>query len=140
VLLSGTLEENLRWTAPDATEEQLHDAVRLACLDELVRDLPEGLGTRVGERGSTLSGGQRQRVGIARALLARPDLLLLDDATSALDATTERDVLQNLRRARQGTTTVIVSHRPAVLGLADRVLRLEGGRLVPADERVGATP
>ena len=137
VLLAGTLEENLRWTAPDATAEQLDEVVALACLHEVVRELPDGLRSRVGERGTTLSGGQRQRVGIARALLARPDLLLLDDATSALDAETEATVLRNLRRARRGTTTLVVSHRPAVLSHADRVLRLEEGRLVPFRQPAG---
>lgn len=133
-LLSDTLAANLRLCAPDATEEQLVDALDKAAAGELLSRLGDGLQTRVGDRGATLSGGQRQRVCLARALLADADLLVLDDATSALDAQTERRAIDNIRGLRLGRaaplTMLIVASRLSTVLIADRVLVLAGGRIV----------
>ena len=119
------------------------DALRLAQADGFVAALPEGLDTPVGERGSTLSGGQRQRLALARALVRRPRLLVLDDATSALDPGVERAVLDGLRAAGRGTTVVVVAYRPATIALADEVVHLDQGRVVdrgPAEEVAARDP
>jgi ATP-binding cassette subfamily B protein len=105
-------------------------AASLAGLDEVVASLPDGYETLVGERGLTLSGGQRQRVAIARALIQDPRILILDDATSSLDASTEAKVKQALREVMNGRTTVIIGHRLSTIALADRIAVLDAGRLV----------
>jgi len=105
-------------------------AASMAGLDEVVAALPDGYETLVGERGLTLSGGQRQRVAIARALIQDPRILILDDATSSLDASTEAKVKQALREVMKGRTTVIIGHRLSTIALADRIAVLEGGRLL----------
>lgn len=132
-LFSDTLAANLRLAAPQATEDELREALRLAAADEVLALLPDGLATRIGDRGTTLSGGQRQRICLARALLAKPAILGLDDATSALDAVTERRVLNNLRRFGNGagdnTTVVVVASKLSTILLADRVLLLSGGKI-----------
>ena len=128
-LFSDSIAANLRLSAPKATDEELLQALRLAAAEEVVTGKPEGLATRLGDRGITLSGGQRQRLCLARALLARPAILGLDDATSALDAVTERKVLDNLRTLEQGTTILVVASKLSTILLADRVLLLEGGRI-----------
>jgi ABC-type multidrug transport system fused ATPase/permease subunit len=102
----------------------------MAGLDEMVEALPDGYETVVGERGLTLSGGQRQRVAIARALIQDPRILILDDATSSLDASTEARVKQALREVMKGRTTVIIGHRLSTIALADRIAVLDGGRLL----------
>ncbi len=132
-LFSDTLAENLRAAAPEADDAALVEALRLAGAGELLDLLPDGLETRIGDRGITLSGGQRQRLCLARALLSAPDILVLDDATSALDALTEREVLRNirgLRRPHGGKVTVLLttSKLSSVLQ-ADRVAVLAGGRI-----------
>jgi ABC-type multidrug transport system fused ATPase/permease subunit len=126
-LFADTVSENvlLGWPA-----EELHPALSLAGADGFIEALPEGPRSVVGERGSTLSGGQRQRVALARALVRRPGLLLLDDATSAVDPTTEGRILAALSGELAGTTTLVVANRPSTIGLADEVLFLEDGRLV----------
>ncbi|MFD9880911.1 ABC transporter ATP-binding protein [Streptomyces alboflavus] len=131
VTISGTLAENLRLGA-EFTDDELREACRVAALDDFVAGLPDGLATEVGERGSTLSGGQLQRLALARAVLRRPAVLLLDDVTSAVDAATERTVLERLRAWSQRTAVVCATHRPALLDAADHVVTLE-----PAD---GTTP
>ena len=108
---------------------QVWQALELAQVDDVVRALPAGLDTRIGERGTSLSGGQRQRVALARALVRRPRLLVLDDATSAVDPEVEHRILDALRAAAAGTTVVVVAHRPATIALADEVAFLDGGRL-----------
>src|SRR4051795_10525304 len=129
-LFSAPLRENIAYARPDASDEQIRRAASLAGLDEVVAGLPDGYETLVGERGLTLSGGQRQRVAIARALIQDPRILILDDATSSLDASTEARVKQALREVMQGRTTVIIGHRLSTIALADRIAVLEGGRLV----------
>ncbi|MGY4642081.1 ABC transporter ATP-binding protein [Pseudomonas sp. TE24901] len=128
-LFAGTLAANLRLTAPDASDEQLRDALHLAAAEDVLQRLPHGLETPLGDRGVTLSGGQRQRLCLARALLGKPDILCLDDATSALDAISERQVLHNLRQL-QGTTVLVISSKLSTILLADRVLMLDAGHIV----------
>ncbi|MDI9778633.1 ABC transporter ATP-binding protein [Pseudomonas putida] len=132
-LFSDSLASNLRLAAPQASTAQLHEGLRLAAAEDVFERLPHGLDTPLGDRGVTLSGGQRQRLCLARALLAAPDILCLDDATSALDALSERRVLDNIRRLRgdagHGPTLLLISSRLSTLLLADRVLMLENGRI-----------
>lgn len=134
LLFSDTLAANLRLTAPQASDRQLHEALRLAAAEDVLERLPQGLATPLGDRGVTLSGGQRQRLSLARALLGEPDILCLDDATSALDAISERQVLHNIRQLRreQGrpTTLLVISSKLSTILLADRVLLLDDGRIV----------
>jgi ATP-binding cassette subfamily B protein len=128
-LFSATLRENIAYARPEATDEDVLQAAAMAGLDDFAGALPDGYETRVGERGLTLSGGQRQRVAIARALIQDPRILILDDATSSLDATTEARVKQALREVMRGRTTVIIGHRLSTIALADRIAVLDGGRL-----------
>jgi ABC-type multidrug transport system fused ATPase/permease subunit len=128
-LFSASLRENVAYARPDATDDEVADAARRAGLAEVVAELPEGYDTRVGERGLTLSGGQRQRVAIARALLAQPRILILDDATSSVDATTESKIQGALREVMEGRTTFVIAHRLSTLALADEVVVIEGGRI-----------
>jgi ATP-binding cassette subfamily B protein len=127
-LFSVTLRENLAMGHPEATDEELWEVARVVCLDDLIRRLPAGLDTVVGERGVVLSGGERQRTAMARALLRRPRLLLMDDALSAVDAETETRILDNLRSFLGGVTLVLATHRVFVAELCDEVLVLEDGR------------
>jgi len=129
-LFSAPLRENIAYARPEATDEQVRRAASMAGLDEVIGSLPDGYETLVGERGLTLSGGQRQRVAIARALIQDPRILILDDATSSLDATTEARVKQALRDVMKGRTTVIIGHRLSTIALADRIAVLDSGRLV----------
>lgn len=127
-LFAGSLAANLRLTAPAATDEQLREALHQAAADDILQRLPQGLDSPLGDRGVTLSGGQRQRLCLARALLGKPDILCLDDATSALDAISERQVVHNLRRLR-GTTVLVISSKLSTILLADRVLMLADGKI-----------
>jgi ATP-binding cassette subfamily B protein len=128
-LFSASLRENIAYARPDATQAEILDAASRAGLAEFVAALPDGYETRVGERGLTLSGGQRQRVAIARALVANPRILILDDATSSVDATTESRIKEALREVMQGRTTFVIAHRLSTISLADEIVVLEGGRL-----------
>lgn len=126
-LFSDTLRENLAMGRPGATEEEIWEIARVVCLDELITRLPHGLDTVVGERGVILSGGERQRTALARALLRKPRLLLLDDCLSAVDAETESRILENLKAFLGTTTLVLATHRIFVAELCERVLVLEDG-------------
>jgi ABC-type multidrug transport system fused ATPase/permease subunit len=129
-LFSASLRENIAYARPDAPDDEVRRAASMAGLDEMIEGLPEGYETLVGERGLTLSGGQRQRVAIARALIQDPRILILDDATSSLDASTEARVKQALSEVMKGRTTVIIGHRLSTIALADRIAVLDGGRMV----------
>src|SRR5262249_53536780 len=128
-LFSVSVRENVALGAPDATDEEIEQALAVAHAGFVPR-LPWGLDTRIGEQGMALSGGQRQRLALARAILARPPLLVLDDPLSALDVRTEERVSAALRQALAGTTALLVAHRPSTVLLADRVALLAGGRIV----------
>ncbi|MEU9850230.1 ABC transporter ATP-binding protein [Streptomyces sp. NPDC047985] len=128
-LFSDTVRANIAYGFPDATQQQIEEAARAAQADRFIADLPEGYDTKVGEHGLTLSGGQRQRIALARALLTDPRLLLLDDATSAVDARVEHEIHEALRQVMAGRTTLLIAHRRSTLGLADRIAVLENGRL-----------
>lgn len=130
LLLSDTVRANIAYGRPDAGDEEIRAAARLACADEFVERLPDGYDTLVGEQGLTLSGGQRQRIALARALLGEPAVLVLDDATSAIDARVEADIHASLREAGRRCTTVLVAHRESTLELADRIALMDGGRIV----------
>jgi len=128
-LFSVSVRENVTFGAPDATDEQIEQALAVAHAGFVAR-LPWGLDTRIGEQGMALSGGQRQRLALARAILAKPPVLVLDDPLSALDVRTEEKVTAALRDALAGTTALLVAHRPSTVLLADRVALLAGGRIV----------
>ncbi len=128
-LFSATLRDNIAYARPEASAEEVAAASERAGLTEVLEDLPEGLDTLVGERGHTLSGGQRQRVAIARALLAQPRILILDDATSSVDATTESRIKAALAEVMEGRTTFVIAHRLSTIALADDVVVLEEGRV-----------
>jgi ATP-binding cassette subfamily B protein len=130
VLFHDTLGYNIRYGRPEASDEEVWAAIRAARLDELVARLPEGLETRVGERGLKLSGGEKQRVAIARVLLKNPRILVLDEATSSLDSATERAIQEQLERIAQGRTTLMIAHRLSTVMHADEILVLEEGRIV----------
>ncbi len=129
-LFSDTVRSNIAFADPEATMEQVVRAARLAGADEFVKDLPAGYDTIVGEHGYSLSGGQRQRIAIARAVLADPRILILDDATSSVDPSKEHEIRSALREVMQGRTTIIIAHRPATIALADRVVLLMNGKIV----------
>ncbi|WP_405808203.1 ABC transporter ATP-binding protein/permease [Streptomyces sp. NBC_00210] len=128
-LFSDTVRANIAYGKPDATQEEIDTAARAAQADRFIAELPEGYDTKVGEHGLTLSGGQRQRIALARAILTDPRLLLLDDATSAVDARVEHEIHEALRSVMAGRTTLLIAHRRSTLGLADRIAVLDGGRL-----------
>ncbi len=142
-LFSAPLGENIAYARPDATEEEIRRAAERAGLAELLEELPEGLDTLVGERGHTLSGGQRQRVAIARALLAEPRILILDDATSSVDATTENRIKTALAEVMEGRTTFVIAHRLSTIALADEIVVLEDGEIAARgthDELLESSP
>ena len=128
-LFSTTVHENIAYARPAATRAAVQEAARRAQADEFIVRLPEGYDTRVGERGLSLSGGQRQRIAIARAILADPRILILDDATSSVDATTEREIKRALAEVMAGRTTLIIAHRLSTIALADEIVVLEEGRV-----------
>ena len=129
-LFDGTIADNVGYARPGATLEEIKDACRIAHCDEFISRFPEGYNTIVGERGIKLSGGQRQRVSIARAILANPRILILDEATSSLDSESEQMIQDGLRRLRSGRTTFVIAHRLSTIRSADQILVLEGGEIV----------
>lgn len=128
-LFSDTVRANIAYGKPGATEDEIRAAARAAQADGFISDLPGGYDTKVGEHGLTLSGGQRQRIALARAILTDPRLLLLDDATSAVDARVEHEIHEALRSVMAGRTTLLIAHRRSTLNLADRIAVLDDGRL-----------
>jgi len=129
-LFSTSVAENIAYGTPDATPDEIVRAARQAQAHDFICDLPDGYETRVGERGLTLSGGQRQRIAIARALLMNPRILILDDATASVDATTEAKIKLALREVMKGRTTLIIAHRLSTISLAEKIVVLEAGRIV----------
>jgi ATP-binding cassette subfamily B protein len=129
-LFTASIRENIAYGRPDATLDEVVVAARAANAEKFIAALPEGYDTVVGERGYTLSGGQRQRIAIARTLLLNPPILILDDATSAVDVQVEQEIHEALEVLMEGRTTLIVAHRLSTIGLADRVVLLDEGRIV----------
>ncbi len=130
VIFSATVKENIAFAAPDASEEKIREAAKAANIHDDIMGFPDGYETMAGERGVSLSGGQKQRISIARALLPDPEVLILDDALSAVDARTEEKILKVLREKRKNKTTIITSHRLSSLAHADQILVLEDGKIV----------
>ena len=129
-LFSASVRDNIAYARPDASDDEVLEAARRAQAADFIERLPDGFATRVGERGLTLSGGQRQRLAIARALLADPRILILDDATSSVDASTEQQIKAALREVMAGRTTFVIAHRLSTIALAEEIVLLEEGRLV----------
>jgi ATP-binding cassette subfamily B protein len=129
-LFSTTIAENIAFAKPEATLAEIREVAALAQIDRDIMQFPEAYGTIVGERGTTLSGGQKQRISIARALLLNPEILILDDALSAVDAKTEEAILNNLLELRENKTTIISSHRISSLSHANLIIVLENGEIV----------
>jgi ATP-binding cassette subfamily B multidrug efflux pump len=130
VLFSGTIRDNIAFGAPDAGAAELERAAEIACATEFIRDKPEAWDASVGERGAGLSGGQRQRVAIARAIAANPDIIILDDVTSSLDATTERRIVESLYDEFKDRTAIIISQKINTICFADRIVVMENGRII----------
>jgi subfamily B ATP-binding cassette protein MsbA len=129
-LFDGTIRENVMFSHPEATEEQFLSACRIARVDEFAERFPDGYDTIVGERGVKLSGGQRQRLSIARAILASPRILILDEATSSLDSESEAMIQHGLSYLMQGRTTFVIAHRLSTIRRAEQILVVEGGMIV----------
>src|SRR3954451_22784872 len=136
-LFSLSIHDNIAYGRPGATRDEVVAAAGAAGADGFIRALPQGYDTVVGERGYTLSGGQRQRIAIARALVATPPILVLDDATSAIDVTVEQRIHSSLREQMRGRTTLIVAHRLSTISLADRVILMERGRVIADGTHAG---
>lgn len=130
VLFAMSVRDNIRYVAPDSTDEEVGEAVRIAAMDEYVASLPEGLDTRLSDRGGKLSTGQRQRLSIARAVVRNTPVLILDEPTAALDAATEHQVMQNLAAWAHDRAVFIITHRISTIRRADQILYLDGGRIV----------
>jgi ATP-binding cassette subfamily C protein len=128
-LFNDTIRNNLVWTKPGATDDELWDALQKASADEMVRNLKSGLETVVGDRGAQLSGGERQRLALARALVRKPAMLILDEATNALDQENEQKIIEALGRIKGTTTMVIISHSKEIHRIADQVIHLDAGRI-----------
>ena len=128
-LFSGTVEENIRWGKPDATEEEIRRAATIAQAAEFIDKMPEGYQSMIAEKGASLSGGQKQRLSIARALVRQPELLIFDDSTSALDLATESNLRRAIRSEMKGTTLLTIAQRIASVKDCDRIAILDDGGL-----------
>lgn len=133
-MFSGTIAENMRMVKPKATDQEIKEALMAACAYEFVQKLPDGINSKIGERGSGFSEGQNQRLSIARALLRNSPILLLDEATSALDVATERKVLRNIMALNKSRTCIVTTHRPSVLTMCDRVYKISQTNVTEATE------
>ena len=129
VLFSGTIKENLRWGNPNATDEELEHACRLACAHDFITSFPDGYDTHIEQGGTNVSGGQKQRLCIARALLKKPKILILDDSTSAVDTRTDAAIRQAFRDEIPGTTKLIIAQRVSSVQEADMILVLDNGQI-----------
>ena len=129
LLFEGTIRENIAMNNPDADTDSVIRVARAAAAHEFIMELPDGYGTKLGERGAGLSGGQRQRIAIARTLLQNPNLLILDEATSALDYDTESKVCINLQEALRGKTVFFITHRLSTVRHADRIVMMHQGKI-----------
>jgi len=132
-LFSDTIENNVRFGKPDATEEEIIEACKVASVHKNIMELKDKYRTVVGEKGVTLSGGQKQRLCIARAIIRRPQILILDDALSAVDTNTEKEIIKNLENYSHGITTIIISHRISSFIKADKIFVLDKGRIESCD-------
>ena len=132
-LFSDTISNNIRWGKEDATDEEIIEAARTAQADGFISSFPEGYGTYIAEKGASLSGGQKQRISIARALVRKPEILILDDSTSALDLATESKLRAALREKLRGTTVVMIAQRIASVKEADRIAVIENGMISACD-------
>jgi ATP-binding cassette subfamily B protein len=130
LLFHDTVSANIAFACPEAAQETIEGAARLAGAHDFIMGLPEGYETMLGERGYSLSGGQRQRIAIARAIVADPRILVLDDATSAVDPSKEHEIRSAMSTVMDGRTTIVIAHRPGTIALADTVILLDGGRVL----------
>jgi ATP-binding cassette subfamily B protein len=129
ILFSGTIRENLRWGNKNATDEEIRQACQMACADEFIQTFPDGYDTHIEQGGANVSGGQKQRLCIARALLKKPKILILDDSTSAVDTKTDAQIRQALRTYIPETTKIIIAQRTASVQDADRIIVMDGGSI-----------
>jgi ATP-binding cassette subfamily B protein len=129
-LFSDTIQSNIAFADPNADLDVVERAARLSGAHDFIVKMPEGYDTVIGEQGFSLSGGQRQRIALARAILADPRILILDDATSSVDPTKEHEIREALAEVMRGRTTIVIAHRPATIALADRVVLLDQGTII----------
>ncbi|WP_394018155.1 ATP-binding cassette domain-containing protein [Anaerococcus cruorum] len=129
MIFSDTLENNIKFSKPDATDIELNKAIEIADFTKDIGEFKDGLQTLTGEKGVSLSGGQKQRLSIARAILKDPQILILDDAMSAVDANTEQNIIKNLTKSRKGKTTIIIAHRISQVQDCDKIIVMEDGKI-----------
>ena len=132
MIFAASVRENIRFDRPEASDAEINSAAETAAIADFVRQLPDGFNTAVGERGVTLSGGERQRIAIARALIKDAPIILLDEATAALDSESEYHVQQAIAELCKGRTTIVIAHRLSTIMYAYRILVIEGGQIVEA--------
>ncbi len=130
VLFNDTILHNIQYGNPQASESQIQSAIKSACIDDFINSLPDGYHTIVGERGLKLSGGEKQRIGIARTILKDAPILLLDEATSSLDYTTEKNILSNLKKEKNNSSMIIISHRLSAITDIDKIIFLKSGTII----------
>lgn len=130
MIFSDTILNNIKFSNPNASDEQVKKAIEIADFSKDVDEFSEGLETLTGEKGVSLSGGQKQRLAIARAVISNPQILILDDAMSAVDANTEQNIIKNLAKIREDKTTIIIAHRISQVQNCDQIIVLENGKIV----------